>query len=76
MLGVVELGNPQTRAKEIMVLIGCERDEESRLIKKNNNGQSKYVIPSENIIGFVDLDSKYFDSNPNSEYSIGMGQNL
>lgn len=71
-----ELGNPQTRAKEIMVLIGCERDEESRLIKKNNNGQSEYVIPSENVIGFVDLDSKYFDSNPNSEYSIGMGQNL
>lgn len=71
-----ELGNPQTRGKEIMVLVGCEKDCENRLIRKNSNGQSEFVIPSENILGFVDIDSKYFDSNPNSEYSIGMGQNL
>ena len=31
-----ELGSPQTRAKEIMVLIGCEKDSENRLIRKNN----------------------------------------
>ena len=66
----------ETRAKEIMVLIGCEKDAESRLIKRNNNGQSEFIIPSENVIGFVDLDTKYFNSNPNSEYSIGIGQNL
>lgn len=71
-----ELGNPQTRGKEIMVLVGCEKDCENRLIRKNSNGQSEFVIPSENILGFVDINSKYFDSNPNSEYSIGMGQNL
>ena len=71
-----ELGNPQTRAKEIMFLIGCEVGDENRLIKKNSNGQSEFVIPSENILGFVDLDSKYFSSNPNSMYSLSMGQNL
>lgn len=71
-----ELGNPQTRAKEIMVLIGCQVGEEKNLIRKSNNGKGEYVIPSENVLGFVDLESKYFDSNPNSIYSIGMGQNL
>ena len=71
-----ELGSPQTRAKEIMVLIGCQVGEEKSLIRKNNDSKSEYVIPSENVIGFVDLESKYFDSNPNSIYSVGMGQNL
>lgn len=71
-----ELGNPQTRAKEIMILIACQKDEGNRLLRKNNNNQGAYVIPCENIVGFVDLDSMYFDNNPNSEYSISMGQNL
>ena len=71
-----ELGSPQTRAKEIMVLIGCQVGEEKSLIRKNNDSKVEYVIPSENVIGFVDLESKYFDSNPNSIYSVGMGQNL
>ena len=71
-----ELGSTQTRAKEIMVLIGCQVGEEKSLIRKNNDSKGEYVIPSENVIGFVDLESKYFDSNPNSIYSVGMGQNL
>ena len=71
-----ELGNPQTRAKEIMVLIGCQNGEEDKLIKKNFGSQSDFVIPCENVIGFVDIEGKYFSSNPNSEYAIGMGQNL
>ena len=71
-----ELGSPQTRAKEIMILIGCQVGEEKSLIRKNNDCKGEYVIPSENVIGFVDLESKYFDSNPNSIYSVGMGQNL
>lgn len=71
-----ELGSPQTRKKEIMILIGCERGARNRLIKKNYNGQSEYIIPCENVIGSIDLDTKYFDNNPYSEYRIGMGQNL
>lgn len=71
-----ELGSPQTRAKEIMVLIGCQVGEEKSLIRKSNDSKGEYVIPSENVLGFVDLESKYFDSNPNSIYSVGMGQNL
>lgn len=70
-----ELGNPQTRGKEIMVLIGCQSGDEDRLIRRDNS-KGEFVIPSENVLGFVDLDNKYFSSNPNSQYSLGMGQNL
>lgn len=71
-----ELGSPQTRDKEIMILIACQKDSEESLIERNDDGESEYIIRSENIIGSVDLDTKYFDPNPNSEYSIGIGQIL
>ena len=71
-----ELGSPQTRGKEIMILIASQKDDESSLIERNDDKESEYVIHPQNIIGSVDLDTKYFDPNPNSEYSVGIGQIL
>ena len=71
-----ELGSPQTRGKEIMILIASQKDDERSLIERNDDEESEYVIHPQNIIGSVDLDTKYFDPNPNSEYSVGIGQIL
>ena len=65
-----ELGNPQTRQKEIMVFIGCYNGEEGFLLRKANNGD--YVIPSGNILGYLDLRSKQFTTNTNSDFDMGL----
>lgn len=69
-----ELGNPQTREKEIMVFIGCYNGEDKFLIRKASNGD--YVIPSENIIGYLDLNSKQFNSNPNTAFDMGLDSSI
>lgn len=72
-----ELGNPQTRRKEIMVIIGRydasqEKYNDRDLVQiDTEDGKEVYVIPSENILGYVDLDRKDFVSNPYSEFSVG-----
>lgn len=68
-----ELGNPQTREKEIMVFVECYRGEENRLVKEEDG---QYLIAPENIIGYLDLDTKYFNINSNCELEIGYGKNL
>ena len=68
-----ELGNPQTREKEIMVFIECYQGEENSLIKESDD---QYLIYPENIIGYLDLDSKFFNINNNCELEIGYGKNI
>lgn len=60
---LTSLGNPQTRGKEIMVIVARQINEE--IIRKYGNS---YIIPSENILGYLDLSSEYFISNENSLY--------
>ncbi len=62
------LGSPQTRKKDLMVIIASYKDEINSLVKNNSKGS--YYIPSENIVGYVDIRDKYFVSNPNSDYSM------
>lgn len=62
------LGSPQTRKKDLMVIIASYKDEINSLVKNNSKGS--YYIPSENIVGYVDIKDKYFVSNPNSDYSM------
>lgn len=62
------LGSPQTRKKDLMVIIASYKDEINCLVKNNSKGS--YYIPSENIVGYVDIRDKYFVSNPNSDYSM------
>ena len=50
-----ELGNPQTREKEIMVFIECHQGEEDRLVKESDG---QYLIYPENIIGYLDLEGQ------------------
>ena len=64
------VGNPQTREKEIMVFIGCYDGNEEFLVRKVNNGE--YLISSENILGYLDLDTKYFKANLNNAFDIGL----
>lgn len=58
------LGSPQTRGKEIMVVVASGGE---KLVQKSSNN---YVIPSENIVGYLDLSSEYFISNDNSLYEV------
>lgn len=70
-----EVGNPQTRSKDIMVIVGCDDGQEQFLIRENDEGE--YFIPSENILGYVSIDEKEFYANMNSMYeieSIGYGR--
>ena len=62
------LGSPQTRKKDLTVIIASYKDEINSLVKNNSKGS--YYIPSENIVGYVDIRDKYFVSNPNSDYSM------
>ena len=62
------LGSPQTRKKDLTVIIASYKDEINSLVKNNSKGS--YYIPSENIVGYVDIMDKYFVSNPNSDYSM------
>ena len=62
------LGSPQTRKKDLMVIIASYKDEINSLVKNNSKGN--YYIPSENIVGYVDIMDKYFVSNHNSDYSM------
>lgn len=74
-----ELGNPQTRKKEVMVILArydalAPKYDDSDIIKVVENGdREEYVIPAENILGYIDLERKDFTVNPSSEISIGSG---
>ena len=68
-----ELGNPQTRQKEIMVFVECLKGYENSLVKTSDG---EYFIQPENIIGYLDLDTKYFNVNSNCELDLGYGKNL
>ena len=63
-----EVGSPQTRSKDIMVIVGCDDGQEQFLIRENDEGE--YFIPSENILGYVNIDEKEFYANMNSMYEI------
>lgn len=62
-----KLGSPQTRKKDLMVIVALLDGEENTIVKKYKDG---YLIPSENIVGYIDLHSNSFISNKNSDYSI------
>lgn len=63
-----DLGSAQTRAKDIMVLIAFIMGEEKYTIQKIDD---EYMIPSENILGFVDLATHSFTINSANEFGIG-----
>lgn len=74
-----ELGNPQTRRKEVMMIITrydalAPKYDDSDIIQVVDEGDKElYLIPAENILGYVDLERKDFTVNPASEISIGTG---
>lgn len=69
-----ETGNPQTRDKDLMVFIGCYDGDERLLIRKVGDGE--YCLPSENIIGYLDIEDRFFKINPNNEFDMGFNNNL
>lgn len=62
-----KLGSPQTRNKDLMVVVAIINGEEDMLVRKRGN---MYVIPSENIIGYLNLHNNYFTNNENSLYDL------
>ncbi len=62
-----KLGSPQTRNKDLMVIVASMIGEENTLVKKHEN---MYVIPKENIVGYLNLHNNTFTNNENSEYDI------
>ncbi|MBQ7140338.1 MAG: hypothetical protein IJO32_02410 [Bacilli bacterium] len=71
-----ELNNNSVRIKNGIIIIGCPKEELENLVEDNYNEieswnedfKANYVIPSEYIIGYINMNSKEFVDNENYAY--------